>query len=111
MDEEMVAKSLDFRNSDLPEKLKLALEFAYRWLADRAQTIDDDLVEAMKAHWTEPQIVEMAIGLGSWESYHKFNNAFDIDPPVDGVYETGAPTVPAEMKRHLEGLGVEPAVG
>lgn len=106
MDEEMVSKIHDFKNSDLPEKLKWALDFAERWLVDRGYTVDDEFIAGMKEHWTEPQIVEMAIGLGSWEMYHKFNNAFDIDPPVDGVYETGKPSVPKEMKHHLEGLGV-----
>lgn len=107
MDETMVAKIHDFRESDLPEKTKWALDFAERWLLERATTIDDAFIAGMKEHWTEPQIVEIAIGLGSWETYHKFNNAFAIDPPVDGIYETGKPTVPREMKHHLEGLGLE----
>lgn len=107
MDEAMVGKIHDWRNSDLPDSLKTAMEFAEAWLIDRGTTVDDDMIARMRQHWTEPQIVEMAIGLGSWEMYHKFNNAFDIDPPVDGIYETGKPSVPKEMKAHLEGLGVK----
>ena len=107
MDEAMVDKIHDFRNSDLPNSTKLALEFAESWLLERGTTIDDDFIARMKEEWTEPQIVEIAIGLGSWESYHKFNNAFDIEPPVDGIYETGKPSVPKEMRQHLEGLGVQ----
>ena len=107
MDEEMVAKSHNFRDSDLPDKLKWALDFAERYLVERGYTIDDEFMAGMKEHWTEPQIVEIAIGLGSWEAYHKFNNAFDVDPPVDGIYETGAQKVPAEMRQHLEFMGVK----
>ena len=108
MTEDMVDQIHDLKASTLPEKTKVALEFAESWLLERATTIDDAFIARMKEHWTEPQIVEIAIGLGSWESYHKFNNAFDVDPPVDGIFETGRPTVPKEMKQHLAGLGVRP---
>jgi AhpD family alkylhydroperoxidase len=105
MDEDIVAKVHNFRESDLPERLKLALEFAERWILDRAYSIDDALIEALKEHYTEPQIVEIAIAMGSFEMYHKFNNAFDVDAPVE-VFETQRPTVPDAMRQHLELLGV-----
>lgn len=105
MDEDIVSKVHYFRESDLPLKTKLVLEFAERWILDRAYTIDDALIDQMKEHYTEPQIVEIAIAMGSFEAYHKFNNAFDVDAPIE-VFETGRPSVPDDMRQHLEGLGV-----
>ena len=107
MDEDIVSKVHYFRESNLPDKLKLALEFAERWILDRAYTIDDELIEQLKEHYTEPQIVELAIAMGSFEAYHKFNNAFDVDAPIE-LFETQKPTVPDAMRHHLAPLGVEP---
>jgi AhpD family alkylhydroperoxidase len=105
LDEDMIAKAQNHRDSDLPEPVKLALEFAERWILDRAYSIDDPLIDDMKKHYSEPQIVEIAIAMGNFEAFHKFNNAFDLDSPIE-TFETGRVTVPEEMRIHLEGVGV-----
>ncbi|MBI4299976.1 MAG: hypothetical protein HY677_02490 [Chloroflexi bacterium] len=104
----MISKIHDYENSDLPERMKLALRFVEGWVMHNARTIDAELIEKLKQHYTEPQIVELAIAVGSFDTYHKFNNAFDIDPPVEGIYQTGLPQVPVEMKQHLDALGATP---
>jgi AhpD family alkylhydroperoxidase len=106
--EDTIAKIQTFRESDIPVPQKLALEFAERWILDRAYSIDDELIDEMKQHYTEPQIVEIAIAMGNFEAFHKFNNAFDLDSPIE-LFETGRVTVPPEMRVHLEGLGLQPA--
>lgn len=103
----MVAKIHDYEASDLPEGTKLALCFTERWVMEHGWTIDDDLIRKLKEHFAEDQIVELAILVGMFDSAHRFNNAFDLDPPVsDAIYSTGRPTMPGVMKRHMESLGI-----
>lgn len=108
MDEEMVSKIQDHEESDLPERLKLALRFTEGWVLYHAQTIDDTLITKMKEHFTEPQIVEMAVAVGMLEAVHKFNVAFDIEPPASGLYQVGLPSVPEEMRQRMAALGFHP---
>lgn len=98
MDEEMIQKALDFRNSDLPDRIKIALELAEDFILNHANNVDDALMDRLKEHFTEDQIVEITIGIGIWDSVHKFNNVFDVPPPVeDGLFVVGLPDVPEDM--------------
>ena len=46
--------------------------------------------------------MELTIAVGIWDSVHKFNNVFDIDPPVTGeLFETAIPDVPEDMLQHV----------
>ena len=60
----------------------------------------------MKQHFTDPQIVELALFVGAVEGMHKFNAAFDIAPPTYDLYQT-FPRVPEEMREHLELFGIK----
>jgi len=110
MDEEMVGKIHHYEDSDLSESVKLALRFTEGWVLHHAQTIDEALINKLKEHFTEPQIVELAITVGILEAVHKFNVAFDVEPPTSGLYQTGLPTTPEAMKRHLDALGFQPRI-
>ncbi len=114
MDEEMIEKALDFRNSDLPDRTKVALELAEDFILNHANNVDDALMDRLKEHFTEDQVVELTIGIGIWDSVHKFNNVFDVPPPVaEGLFTVGLPDVPEDM-RHLvtyEGEAAAEAAG
>ena len=98
----MVLKMLDHRNSDLDERTKVALDLAEDFVLNHADNIDDAFMDRMKEHFSEGQIVELTIALGTWDWVHKFNKVFDVDPPVtDGLFIVGLPDVPPEMRQHL----------
>ena len=99
----MVLKMLDHRRSDLDERTKLALDLAEDFVLNHADNIDDAFMDKLKEHFSEEQIVELTIALGTWDWVHKFNKVFDVDPPVsDGqLFVVGLPDVPAGMHQHL----------
>lgn len=110
MTEEMIQQALDFRNSDLPERTKVALELAEDFILNHANNVDDAFMDRLKEHFTEDQIVELTIGIGIWDSVHKFNNVFDVPPPVeDGLFVlerlADAPPDMQHLITHLDGEG------
>ena len=106
MTEDMIEKMLDHRNSDLDDRLKLALDLAEDFILNHARGVDDAMMARLKDHYSEEQIVELTIAIGIWDSVHKFNNVFDIDPPVTGeLFETGVPDVPEDMLHHVTDPG------
>ena len=103
----MVLKMLDHRNSDLDERTKIALDLAEDFVLNHADNIDDAFMDRMKEHFSEDQIVELTVALGTWDWVHKFNKVFDVDPPVtDGLFIVGLPDVPPEMRQHLTEVGL-----
>jgi hypothetical protein len=47
-------------------------------------------------------VVELTIAIGIWDSVHKFNNVFDVHPPVeDGEFTVDPPDVPEAMRQHI----------
>ncbi len=106
MTEEMIVEMLDHRNSDLDDRTKIALDLAEDFILNHARGVDDGFMDRLKEHFSEEQIVELTIAIGIWDSVHKFNNVFDIDPPVEGeLFETGLPDVPEEMLVHVTDPG------
>ena len=100
----MIAEMLDHRASNLDERTKAALDLAEDFILNHAHGVDDAHMARLKAHFSEEEIVELTIAIGIWDSVHKFNNVFDIDPPTSGegeLFETGLPDVPADMRQHL----------
>lgn len=97
---------LDHRNSDLDDRVKLALDLTEDFINNHARGVDDALMSALKEHFSEQQVVELTIAIGIWDSVHKFNNVFDIDPPVTGdLFETDLPDVPDDMRSHVSQPG------
>jgi len=106
MTEEMIAGMLDHQNSDLDDRLKIALDLTEDFISNHAQGVDDELMDQLKVHFSEEQVVELTIAIGIWDSVHKFNNVFDIDPPVTGeLFETELPDVPDGMMQHVSKPG------
>ena len=106
MTEEMIAGMLDHKHSDLDERIKVALDLAEDFILNHARGVSDEFMDRLKEHFSESQIVELTIAIGIWDSVHKFNNVFDIDPPVEGdLFETGVPDVPEDMRCHITDPG------
>ena len=107
MTEEMILQMLDHRNSDLDERTKIALDLAVDFIENHAKGVDDAMMARLKEHFSEEQIVELTIAIGIWDSVHKFNNVFDIQPPVSGdeLFETDTADVPDDMRMHVSDPG------
>ena len=104
MTEEMIIEMLDHHNSSLDERTKIALDLAEDFISNHARNVDDAFMDRLKEHFTEEEIVELTIAIGTWDSVHKFNAVFDVDPPTSGdgeLFETGLPDVPEGMESHI----------
>ena len=106
MTEEMIVQMLDHRNSDMDDRLLSAMDLTEDFINNHAQGVGDVLMDRLKKHFSEEQIVELTIAVGIWDPVHKFNNVFDIDPPVTGdLFETELPDVPQDMLQHVSNPG------
>ena len=102
----MILGMLDHQNSDLDDRTKIALDLTEDFVLNHARGVDDAFMDRLKEHFTEEQVVELTIGIGIWDSVHKFNAVFDVDPPVEGeLFETGLPDVPEDLLVHVENPG------
>ena len=108
MDEAMIAKIHDPEASDLEPRVKLAMKFVERWVGDDARSIDDAFFAELRAHFSEREVLELAMTAGTVELSHKFNTAFGVVPRHSGEsYEVGTPRAPQFMRDHLASLGIE----
>lgn len=107
MDEEMIRKIHHWQDSDLPDRIKVAMRFAENWVLNFAQ-MDDDLWQALTEHFEEKEILELAIFMGTVELSHKFNTTFGVVPRHEGEwYDVGTPAVPQAWREHMERLGFQ----
>jgi alkylhydroperoxidase family enzyme len=56
----------------------LAAEFAERFVLDH-HGIDDDLWARLRAHYTDEELVELAMCIGSWMTFGRLNRVFGLD--------------------------------
>ncbi len=69
----------DWRHSDaLDERAKLAAEYAERYALDH-HGIDDEFWNRMKAAYSDAEIVELSMCLGSWLSFGRLNRVLGLD--------------------------------
>ncbi len=102
MDEEKVRQMLDHRSSELDDRIRVALDLTEDFVLNHARGVDDVFMNRLKKYFSEEQIVELTIAIGIWDSVHKFNNVFDVPPPVsEGLFTVGVPDVPEEMREHV----------
>jgi alkylhydroperoxidase family enzyme len=102
MTEEAISKMLDHRNSDLDERIKLALDLTEDFVNNHARGVDAAFMARLKEHYSDSEVVELTVAIGIWDSVHKFNNVFDIQPPVsDGTFTVDPPDVPDGMHQHI----------
>lgn len=104
MDEATVALIHDFESADLPEKTKLALRFTERWVMAHGDGIDGELLIEMREHYTDSEIVELALIVGRYDMAHRFNVAFGIERSQDELYSFGDPKLPPMLEGALDVL-------
>jgi alkylhydroperoxidase family enzyme len=63
---------------DLDTRARLAAEYAERYALDH-HGLDDDFWERMKASYTDSEIVELSMCLGSWLSFGRLNRVLGLD--------------------------------
>ncbi|MBQ75165.1 MAG: hypothetical protein CMQ20_09100 [Gammaproteobacteria bacterium] len=106
MTEEMITQMLDHRNSDFDERLMLALDLTEDFVMNHAHSVDDTFMARLKEHYSDAEVVELTIAIGVWDSVHKFNNVFDVHPPVEeGLFTVDPPDVPEAMRQHVKDPG------
>ncbi len=102
MTEDMISKMLNHADSDLDDRIKIALDLVEDFVKNHAQGVDDAFMARLKEHYTDAEVVELTVAVGLWDSVHKFNNVFDVHPPVeDGQFTVDPPDVPEGMHQHI----------
>ena len=102
MTEDMIEQIQDHRNSDLDERMKLALDLTEDFVMNHAHRVDDKFMTRLRECFSEAEVVELTIAIGIWDSVHKFNNVFDVQPPVEeGLFTVAPPDVPEAMRGHI----------
>ncbi|MFI5625476.1 carboxymuconolactone decarboxylase family protein [Nocardioides sp. NPDC051685] len=78
--EESFAEAVeDWRTTDaFDDRTRLAAEFAERYAIDH-HGIDQDFWDRMSAHYTDPEIVELSMCLGSWLAFGRLNRVLGLD--------------------------------
>ncbi len=63
---------------DLDERARLAAEYAERYALDH-HGLDDGFWTRMKAHYSDREIVELSMCLGSWLAFGRLNHVLGLD--------------------------------
>ncbi|MBT4492425.1 MAG: hypothetical protein HOC70_04215 [Gammaproteobacteria bacterium] len=102
MNEEMIEKMKVHQTSDLDDRTKTALDLVEDFILNHARGIDDAWIARLKEHYSDAELVELTIAIGVWDSVHKFNNVFDVHPPVsEGLFTVDPPDVSPDMRQHV----------
>ena len=80
----------------------MALDLTEDFVTNHAHGVDDEVMAELLTEFTEAEVVELTVAIGIWDSVHKFNNVFDVHPPVeDGKFTVDPPDVPEGMEVHI----------
>ena len=78
--EDQLNNLADFENrSDFTNREKVALRFAERVTLD-SNRVDKSLWKALRQHFDEGEIVELAAAVGLFNYFNRFNNALEMEP-------------------------------
>ena len=80
---EQIASLLDLERGPFSEKEKAALRFGLRMTRD-ANRIPDAVFAALREHFDDGEIVEIAAVVGLFAYFNRFNNAFGLEPTKPG---------------------------
>ena len=70
------------------ERERLSAEFAERYSTDHLG-MDEEFWDRLHGHFTDDELVDLALCVGSWLALGRFNQVFDID----GACRVPAPTI------------------
>lgn len=78
--EESFAEAVEqWRTTDaFDDRTRLAAEFAERYAVDH-HGIDQDFWDRMSAHYSDAEIVELSMCLGSWLAFGRLNHVLGLD--------------------------------
>jgi alkylhydroperoxidase family enzyme len=69
----------DWRTTDaFDERTRLAAEYAERYALDH-HGIDDEFWARMSAHYSQTEIVELSMSIGSWLAFGRLNHVLGLD--------------------------------
>ncbi|NKY59132.1 carboxymuconolactone decarboxylase family protein [Nocardia flavorosea] len=69
----------DWRTSaELDDRARLAAEYAERYALDH-HNLDEDFWSRMTAHYSQAEIVELSMCLGSWLAFGRLNHVLGLD--------------------------------
>jgi alkylhydroperoxidase family enzyme len=90
--EDLVAKLTDYETSDLPERTKTALRLADTLSGDRP-SVDPAFMAALRAHFTDEQILDLGMTIAFASGWQRFIEAFGVVPDgwSDGARSPFAP--------------------
>lgn len=78
-DETFYAKvATDLSWDGFSERERLAAEFAHRFAIDHLG-MDEDLWDRLHAAFSDTELVELALCVGSWLAFGRLNRVFDVD--------------------------------
>ena len=78
--EDQLNNLAEFENrSDFTDREKVALRFAERVTLD-SNRVDEPLWKALRQHFDEGEIVELAAAVGLFNYFNRFNNALEMEP-------------------------------
>lgn len=79
-----ILQNLDrFEEIGLEESTTVALRFAEQMTRD-AHGIDAELFSALRSHFDEGEVVEIASVIGLFNYFNRFNDALEIEPTQPG---------------------------
>ncbi|MFB7874607.1 carboxymuconolactone decarboxylase family protein [Nocardia sp. NPDC056064] len=68
-----------WRDTDrFDERTRLAAEYAERYATDH-HALDDEFWTRMLAHYTQPEVVELSMSIGSWLAFGRLNRVLGLD--------------------------------
>ncbi|MGW4128860.1 carboxymuconolactone decarboxylase family protein [Amycolatopsis japonica] len=79
VEEEFADAVTEWRTTDaFDERTRLAAEYAERYALDH-HGIDDDFWKRMAEHYSQKEIVELSMSIGSWLAFGRLNHVLGID--------------------------------
>jgi uncharacterized peroxidase-related enzyme len=81
--QEQIADLLDFERGPYSEKEKAALRFGLQVTRD-SNRVPESVFAALREHFDEGEIVEIASVVGLFAYFNRFNNAFALEPTKPG---------------------------
>ena len=80
MTEEMVAALADFEQGDFTPRETVALRFATLMAQDHHK-LDDGFFAELRAHFTDPEIIELGLVTGQFIGFGRLIAALDLENP------------------------------
>ena len=82
LSEEKISRLENFRTDPaFDDRERIALEFAEKMAIDHT-SLDDDFFRRMRAHFSDPEIVEIGMAAGQYIGFGRLLMVLDLERPV-----------------------------